>query len=157
MPLSTNLLSIGVIPAAAVDFDKVSSAMVTQFGLCMTAQGIGYIAPYDSTPFITQSILGANLGNPAYYGYDVVVGMAKAFNAYIYLVAAGLIVKPAPITPPISISALAPPAISSIIQAEMKTSIALTKPVAPAGVPTGSEQPFYTACATYIYNIYAAP
>ena len=156
MPLSAHLLPIGVLPLAAVEFDKISTVLASQYVLCVGSAGVGFVFPYDCTPLVITAIEGSTIGDKTNYAYDISVGIAKAFNVWIYLVAAGLVVKP-PITPPASTASITPPVLSSLIQSEMNTSVATTKPDSPGAIPTGQEQPFFLACATYVYNIYIAP
>jgi len=103
---------------------------------------------------------GSLLIQPQQQGYDTVVGLCKGFNSWIYLVAAGMMVKPTPVTPPASTSGLLPAVISTTIQSALLASYYGRNPSAPVvSLPTSSglEQPFFTACGTYIYNIYVAP
>jgi len=157
MPLSVNLSPVGVNPLALPEFDKVSTIMAAQFGACMSALGVGFIPPYTSESLIMAAMTGSTLVDQEAQGYDVVVGLSKGFDAWIYLVAAGMMIKPVPVPPPASTAALAPPAIATMIQSQANASYAARKPSAGAPAPTGLEQPFFQACGTYIYNIYAAP
>lgn len=157
MPLSVNLSPVGVNPLALPEFDKVSTVMAAQFAACVSALGVGFVPPYTSESIIMGAMSGSTLVDQESQGYDIVVGLSKGFDAWIYLVAAGMMILPTPVTPPASTAALAPPAIAAMIQSQANASYAARKPNEGAPTPNGLEQPFFQACGTYIYNIYAAP
>lgn len=158
MPISVNLIPIGLQAEACVDFDKASAVLAAQYLLCVGAMGVGFTPPYDCTPLVKLAVAGTPLSDPRYYSSDVIVGICKGFNLYIAAVAAGLMIKPTPVYPPVSIAPVNVGVLQPYIKLQADLSIASTKsgiaynPVADAYVLI-----FYTACATYIYNIYAMP
>lgn len=157
MPISLNLLAIGLQANACADYDKVSAVLAAQFGLCMGAMGVGFTPPYDCTPLVKLAIAGTPLGDPLYYSSDTVAGICAGFNLYIAAVAAGLMIKPTPVYPPISVAAVNVGILLPYIKAMTDQSISLTKPGSGPQQMTSFVMPFYSACATYIYNIYAMP
>jgi hypothetical protein len=158
MPISVNLIPIGLQAEACVDFDKASAVLAAQYLLCVGAMGVGFTPPYDCTPLVKLAVAGTPLSDPRYYSSDVIVGICKGFNLYIAAVAAGLMIKPTPVYPPVSIAPVNVGVLQPYIRLQADASIKITKPTANfTAPPVDCITPFYNACATYIYNIYAMP